>query len=619
MWLVFWGAVRFLWLIVGMMLTYSALTAALNSWQTTSSPDPTTALLNAVLPIALYAFVCVAPWVLVDQWLAQQERNAKAQQTYLRLSRDPNARLREPLIFYLRSFDWDEKFANEKMKRSVMGPLWRWLVFNPIILLVFVWVRLYERFGGRLESLTYRAAVQSWGPMIGVSLGRPSGARGFGRVWTVDAEWQETASSLLNRADLVLMMFSDTTGTSWELEQLATRGRLAHTVFVVPPAYALRENDDLGRYHLERDYRVFSERMAALGYATPAYRQAMAFRVDPDPARATWVDFAQDFDKGRSAQLGAWLRARRAELGTEIEANTNSTKWRNYAIGGIRLAAAAILGFSVEADQERKVRELERREAFLESRCSLASIADHDAIIAACSTIIQNAGGVTLVDPETINIRGLVHLRHGETSEAIADFTSIIERESENSVGYYNRALARRQGGDVLGALEDLSRVVAIETDRTTLADVHRLTGEILLERNDATGAVREFDAAIAQRGVMILSEPRWRAEIYVLRAHAHWQLENYPAAIDDGERALELDPQHSPAFMVQAYARNSSGDYAGAIADVDRVLALEPNNADALRLRGLARIRLGQDEAGLADLDAADAIAPLPGSEDPR
>jgi tetratricopeptide (TPR) repeat protein len=485
--------------------------------------------------------------------------------------------------------------------------------------LFFVWVRLYERFGGRLEAMIYRAAAQSWGPMIGVSLGRRGKARGFGRVWTTDAKWQETASTLLDHADLVLMMFSDTTGTSWELEQLAARGRLAHTVFVIPPAYALRENDDMGRYHLERDYRVFAERLAALGYTAPAYRHAMAFRVDPDPARAAWVEFAEDFDKGRSTHLRDWLRTQRAEAGRAGESKGNSAKWRGYTVGAVRIAAAAALGFLFASDQDRKVSELARQEDLLRSQCALESTVDDATTVAACSALIQRDGGMARADLETINLRGLAHLRRSETAQAIADFTGIIAREPGNAVAFYNRAIAREQGGDVDGAFSDLGQVTALEADSTVVADAHLKRGMILNDRDDAAGALVEFDAALdLQARLRMLLEPEWGATAYVLRAYTQMSLQNYPAAIADGTLALELQPQDARAFMVRGLAYEAGGPNAAAqaAADFDSVLALEPGNAGALRGRGLARIRLGQDEAGLADLDAADAVEAAAGGE---
>jgi hypothetical protein len=121
--LVFWAAVRFVWLVVGMILAYLAFAAAYAAWQATSDLGLGSAAFNTVMPVALFAFVFAAPWVLADQWLAQQEHNAHAQQTYRRLSKNPGARLQRPLVFYLRSFDWDEKFANEKMKRRLFGPI----------------------------------------------------------------------------------------------------------------------------------------------------------------------------------------------------------------------------------------------------------------------------------------------------------------------------------------------------------------------------------------------------------------------------------------------------------------------------------------------------------------
>jgi tetratricopeptide (TPR) repeat protein len=606
-----WSAVRFLWAVLGAVAAAYLLASASSSTGTDAA--------GLMIVAAGIVFLLGAPWVLADQWLHQQERNARAQKTYDVLRRS-NAPLNAPLVFYLRSFDWDERFGNERMQRSILGPWILWIFFNWIILLFFVWQRLYQRLGGRLESMLHRAASQSCGPMIDVSLGRAQG-RGFGRVSTTDAEWKQTAGALLDRADLVFMMFSDTTGTSWELQQLVERGRLARTVFLVPPAYALRTDVDTRKYQLERDYRIFSERMSALGYATPKYQQAMAFRVDAHPDRVRFVCFDKDFDGGGTKQLRTWLHEQISEISSDGSLNAKRAKarWRGGAAGFARLGVAALLGVLVAINLQQQASAWNREQTLLQTQCDGydASVAD-ETLISACSSLIADTGGEQYADINLINNRGLAHLRLGQYELASADFSHLIARNGADSTAFFNRASTRHAQGDLDGAIQDYSQVVALGAHDLTLADAYSSRGLILAERDDADGALRDYDAAIQlfsdYSETIEGNEARqtWisrYATTYVLRAQASMNLQNFAAAVDDCTRALELAPELRDAYATRALAYVASGDDASALPDFDRAIALNPEYATTRRLRGQARIRLGRIAEGEADLADADAL----------
>lgn len=594
--LVFWSAVRVLWAaaaIAAMSSTILTGLATAPNWR--SGADP----LGALLPAALLAFLAGAPWVLADQWLHQQARNARAQKTY-KAARAGAQRMNAPLVLYLRSFDWDEKFGSERVKRKLFAPLMLWFFINPLILLFFVLVRLYDRLGGRLESLLYRAASQAVPNLVDVSLGNWYGARGFGRVSTTDAKWQETASTLLDRAELVLMMFSDTTGTSWELEQLAATGRLEHTIFIIPPAYALQHNDDLRKYQLERDYRVFCERLGALGYATPAYQQALAFRIDRDPARVSLLCFQDDFDTGNAKQLRVWLREQVVALGVKSSA-------RRFPPAAARIAAAALLGAPIGYHWMQQSAELDRQADLVAAQNE--QLWDHcsspegtlavDAIVAACSAIIESA---TAGDPlHALNNRGLAYFSAGEAALATVDFTRAIELNPYDPNLFYNRALAREAQGDIDGAYDDFSQVIALGAESSVLSEAHSLRGSILADRGDNAAAIQDQDAALR------LAPDS--ASAYVLRADARYNMGDYAAVIADCNSALRLDPARTTALIFRALAYLAMGEDAAALQDLDRIVAVAPNDASSRSLRGDVLIRMGRVAEGEADLAAAAAL----------
>ena len=80
----------------------------------------------------------------------------------------------------------------------------------------------------------------------------------------------------------------------------------------------------------------------------------------------------------------------------------------------------------------------------------------------------------------------------------------------------------------------------------------------------------------------------------------------DYEASIEHLSRAIDIDPNHSLAYMSRGSAYFRSDRLEEAIADFDRAIDLEPNLARPYHLRGLAKERQGNDAEAIADFDKA-------------
>lgn len=80
----------------------------------------------------------------------------------------------------------------------------------------------------------------------------------------------------------------------------------------------------------------------------------------------------------------------------------------------------------------------------------------------------------------------------------------------------------------------------------------------------------------------------------------------NYKKAIEDFDKAIELDPKNAEIYNERAAAKHGLKDYSWAIADYSTSIELEPTNARTYNSRWLWELYINQKEAGCADLKKA-------------
>lgn len=85
----------------------------------------------------------------------------------------------------------------------------------------------------------------------------------------------------------------------------------------------------------------------------------------------------------------------------------------------------------------------------------------------------------------------------------------------------------------------------------------------------------------------------------------------DYERALEDLNRACELEPRNEAHFLARARVHLSMRQFAKAQADLDEALRLHPALDEALALRASLRVSKGEREGALADLRALDAGLP--------
>ena len=76
----------------------------------------------------------------------------------------------------------------------------------------------------------------------------------------------------------------------------------------------------------------------------------------------------------------------------------------------------------------------------------------------------------------------------------------------------------------------------------------------------------------------------------------------NHKAAIKDYNRAIDLNPEFTKAYLNRGHAKSNSGKHEEAIMDFDQVIKLDPGHIDAYFMRGIAQFFLEKFKEAITD-----------------
>ncbi|GAB1429677.1 hypothetical protein MASR2M18_05090 [Ignavibacteria bacterium] len=150
------------------------------------------------------------------------------------------------------------------------------------------------------------------------------------------------------------------------------------------------------------------------------------------------------------------------------------------------------------------------------------------------SRVIADASAVTAVQSENrsagLLLRGYCYYLSGEYSRAISDFTRVTDKSPEPEAFYY-RAVVFAKKGENAKALADINRALQLRPNSTT----YRILRGSILAANGKYGEATEMFSAILRTNSQ-------DATVLCNRASAYLGVNNYSAALQDVNRAMELD-----------------------------------------------------------------------------
>ena len=228
--------------------------------------------------------------------------------------------------------------------------------------------------------------------------------------------------------------------------------------------------------------------------------------------------------------------------------------------------------------------------------------------------------------------RGLAKKILNDFNGAIEDFNKSIDANASNKAfAYYERGLIKcHKLNDSIGANQDYDKAIELngmEPDffysKAILSDdyeaVKLLTKAIELDPNNAriyfARAIRQYNLEDYNNGIQDLdkfieinpSDTEFTlSDAYSLRATMKTFKYEFESALQDHNKALEIDPSFTKAFFERGVLKDILKDYEGAIADFTKMIEIDSSDALAYYYRGMSKLKKGNVEEGNIDLNIA-------------
>jgi tetratricopeptide (TPR) repeat protein len=145
--------------------------------------------------------------------------------------------------------------------------------------------------------------------------------------------------------------------------------------------------------------------------------------------------------------------------------------------------------------------------------------------------------------------------------------------------------------------------VVAKRVEKAPQAVDWFLIGVDRFNRSNLGGSIAAMDRAIELN-------PRY-TKAYLARAAANFMFARIGAALADADRAIKSDPNSAIAHGGKCFFLSEFGKNAQALEMCDRAVKLDPKNALSYNARGLVALRLGNYSGAVADLQRAIELNP--------
>lgn len=239
------------------------------------------------------------------------------------------------------------------------------------------------------------------------------------------------------------------------------------------------------------------------------------------------------------------------------------------------------------------------------------------------------------------NERGMAFAEEGEYDRAIKDYTEATKIDSRLTVAYVNRGIAYRMKSEYERATNEFTKALHLEPNHVAahfnraLCSIGRKAFEqaiaeldrvLQLDPRHPEAAARREEAVqlrdksrqvkVEQRRTQLATneqeeKKQVRVAAYFTRGVSLLEQGNYPEAIQQFTKALEIDPRDATAYHQRGLAYVEEADYELAIADFNQAIKINPKNAETYCQRAVAFQLRGDLNHSITDCTQAIKLNP--------
>ena len=202
--------------------------------------------------------------------------------------------------------------------------------------------------------------------------------------------------------------------------------------------------------------------------------------------------------------------------------------------------------------------------------------------------------------PEPFLYRSIAKIYLDDYSGALDDATACIDRNPFITTAYQVRGIARQNLKDYDGAIADFSEGLKMQPENKVF--LRNLGISFALKKD-----YQRADSCFESFARIFPSEPT----AYLTRAQLKIEMNDTIAALDNLNRALELDKSSSYAFALRGMIYENQEKHTEAITDLDMAIKLDPEQPSYYINRGLIKFNTNDIRGALQDYDAAIEIDP--------
>lgn len=225
------------------------------------------------------------------------------------------------------------------------------------------------------------------------------------------------------------------------------------------------------------------------------------------------------------------------------------------------------------------------------------------------------------------NNRAYACFRQGNDIGAQRDFDEAVRRSPKDAAMRFVRGTLREWHNNVTGALTDYEMAIELNPE---FADAIIARASLRVRSNDASKVETELQRTLSRmknKVPLLVARAAWYRELgypgkemadalqavqidskdpnaRIALGNAFITAKDYVRALENFEKALELDPQLSDAWRGRAACRNFQGDLASAEADLNRAIELDPASHQAYSDRAYVRRMLGNQVGAASDFE---------------